>query len=82
MRSAPCTQLFFPVCRFIVVLNEAHHSCVISELQDVNAAESASAVIGEQAEEQRTRDAALRRACAHCDGQEVVHPVAGTVVHF
>lgn len=43
--------LTFHIFRFTVVLYEAHHHCIISELQDMIVAESGSAVKGEQAEE-------------------------------
>lgn len=54
-------QLFYllSVCCFIVAADEAHYSCVISELDDEVGFRLANAVVGEQSEQQRTEHAAL-----------------------
>ncbi len=45
--------------RFIVVADEAYHSCVISKLDDVVGAELGNAVLSQQREEQRAEHTAL-----------------------
>ncbi|XP_050958231.1 ribonuclease inhibitor [Labeo rohita] len=49
---------------FIVVADEAYHSRVISELDDVVGAELGSAVVGQQRKEQRAENTALWGTCA------------------
>ncbi len=51
---------------FIIVFDEAYHSCVISKLDDVVGAELGSAVMGQQCEEQRAEHTALWDTCAQC----------------
>ncbi len=66
--TTPFSQLchFLSVVRFIVVADEAHHCCVISELDDVVGAELGSAVVSQQREEQRAEHTALWGTCAQC----------------
>ncbi len=53
--------------RFIIVADEAYHSCVISKLDDVVGAELGSAVMGQEREEQRAEPCgALWGTCAQC----------------
>ncbi len=67
-----CTTPFSQLCHFlfvgcfIVVADEAYHSCVISKLDDVVGAELSSAVVGQQLEEQRAEHTALWGTCAQC----------------
>ncbi len=51
--TTPFRQLchFLSLVRFIVVADEAYHSCVISKLDDVVGAGLGSAVVGQQCEE-------------------------------
>ncbi|XP_016367867.1 protein groucho-2-like [Sinocyclocheilus rhinocerous] len=56
---------------FIIVADDTYHSCVISKLDDVVAAELGSAVVGQQREEQRAEYTALRGTCAQCDSAGV-----------
>ncbi len=57
---------FLSVVRFIVVADEAYHSCVISKLDDVVGAGLGSAVMSQQREEQRAEHTALWGTCAQC----------------
>ncbi len=63
--SASCAT-FFSVVRFIIVSDEAYHSCFISKLDDVVGAGLGSAVVSQQREEQRAEHTALWGTCAQC----------------
>ena len=58
---APVHQMFHlvPVGQFIVILDEAHTSCVVRILQEVVGAESGTTVVGHQGEQQRAENTAL-----------------------
>ncbi len=59
--TTPFSQLchFLSVVRFIVVSDEAYHSCVISKLDDVVGAGLGSAVVSQQREKQRAEHTSL-----------------------
>lgn len=67
---APQSQTLYllPVCHLVLVGDEPHHCCVISELHYEVAIIGSSAVVGEQFVEQRAEDAALGGASVEGDG--------------
>ncbi|KAL0151178.1 hypothetical protein M9458_053691, partial [Cirrhinus mrigala] len=71
--ATPFSQLshFLSVVCFIVVADEAYHSRVISEFDDVVGAELGSAVVGQQREEQWAENTALWGTCANWNGSSV-----------
>ncbi len=66
--TTPFNQLchFLSVGCFIIVADEAYHSCVICKLDDVVGAELGSAVVSQQCEEQRAEHTALWGTSAQC----------------
>ncbi len=66
--TTPFNQLchFLSVGCFIIVADEAYHSCVIGKLDDVVGAELGNAVVSQQHEEQRAEHTALWGTCARC----------------
>ncbi len=67
-----CTTPFNYLCHFhsvgcfIIVADEAYHSCVIGKLDDVVGAELGNAIVSQRREEQRAEHTAQRGTCAQC----------------